>query len=156
MIFFKKIQKNISAIWTKTKQHLSSQVSGQFKNRQTLDCDIVKCFFYVYIRPVHFIDEHAEWSSKRAKEKTMTYIISGISDGKPFLMSDCVLTENTKEGKKFKYGNKLNRLISTEKETYYCLAGSDSYTYAIDLFDTQCYEKKLLLILKTMNTCLKY
>ncbi len=95
------------------------------------------------VRTIPMCDENAERSLKRAKDNTMTYIISGISNEKPFLMSDCVATHKDKnENKTYHYSNKLNRLISTEIETYFCLAGSDAYSNAVNCFDRECYEKK--------------
>jgi hypothetical protein len=94
------------------------------------------------MRTIPMYSENAERSSKRVKENTMAYIISGISNGKPFLMSDCIATHKDKnKNKTYHYSNKLNRLISTEIETYFCFAGSDSYGYAVNCFDRECYEK---------------
>lgn len=94
-------------------------------------------------------DLQAMEDSRRAKEKNMTYIISGILNGKKFLMSDCVGTNKKPDGTRtFIYTNKLSKLISTNDETYFSHAGAESYSYAINCFDRGCYEKNKLFNFK--------
>lgn len=93
------------------------------------------------MRTIPLYDEHAEQSSKEEREKTMTFIVAGISNKKPFLVVDCVGIDKSNNNRRFQYTKKLVKLISTNEETYFCLAGADSYGYAINLFDRECYEK---------------
>lgn len=93
------------------------------------------------MRTIPTCDENAERSLKRMKENTMTYIIAGISNRKPFLMSDCVGTDKSSGERKFNYTKKLDKLISVNEETHFCLAGADSYGYAVNIFDRECHEK---------------
>lgn len=93
------------------------------------------------MRTIPMCDENSEGSLKRSKENTMTYIISGISNGKPFLMIDCVGTDKSSGERKFNYTKKLERLISTKEQVYFCLSGSDCYSFAVSLFDRECFEK---------------
>jgi hypothetical protein len=114
-------------------------VGGHFKKRQKeYKSNIVG---HLGMRTIPMFSENAERSLKRMKDRTMTYIITGISNGKTFLMSDCVGTDNSESIKKFNYTKKLDKLISTNDETYFCLAGADSYGYAVNCFDRECYEK---------------
>jgi mannosyltransferase OCH1-like enzyme len=92
-------------------------------------------------RTIPMYSENAERSLKIMKERTMTYIIAGISNKKPFLMVDCVGTDKSSGERKFNYTKKLERLISTKEQTYFCLSGSDCYSFAISIFDRECYEK---------------
>ena len=116
-----------------------TDVGGQFKKRQKRNEQ--RLVGHLGMRTIPMYSENAERSLKRAKEKTMTYIISGISNGKPFLISDCVGADKSSGERKFNYTKKLDKLISVDKETYFCLAGADSYGYAINIFDRECYEK---------------
>lgn len=75
------------------------------------------------------------------KKYRMTFIITGVSKNRPFLMVDCVGSETVNGVKRFKYMNKLSKLISTKNETYFCLTGSDSYGYAMSCLDRELYEK---------------
>jgi hypothetical protein len=85
----------------------------------------------------------------------MTYIISGISNGRTFLMSDCVGTDKKDVKSTYKYINKINRLISSENETYFCHTGIDTYSYAINLFDRQCFEAKIQFDIKSKQQMLE-
>ena len=79
---------------------------------------------------------------EQAKKDTMTLIVPCRTNGFTCLVSDCIGTENRGNKKHYKYNKKLYRLMSTEKETYFCLTGNDSYTYAITLYDRHLYENK--------------
>jgi len=138
--YIKKLQQTIYAIWRKAKQHILLFVGGQLKRkRKQYESDIVG---HLGMGTIPMYSENAERSLKRAKEKTMTYIIAGISNKKPFLMTDCVGTQKDGNNNKiFKYRNKLNKLISCDTETYFCLAGADSYGNAVLSFDRECFEK---------------
>jgi len=79
-----------------------------------------------------------------SRENTMTLIVPGRFNDKTFLMSDCVGTRTDKKGNKsYHYMNKLNRLISTQNETYFCHTGQEAYGHAVRVFDRQCYEKNI-------------
>ena len=95
----------------------------------------------VPFRVMPMYSENAERSLKIMKDRTMTYIIAGISNKKPFLMVDCVGTDKSSGERKFNYTKKLERLISAKEQTYFCLSGSDCYSYAVSLFDRECFEK---------------
>ena len=134
-----KIQEKICAILKKTKLHISSFVGGQFKREQKhVQNNIIGRPAF---RTIPMYSENAERSLKIMKERTMTYIIAGISNKKPFLMVDCVGTDKSSGERKFNYTKKLERLISTKEQTYFCLSGSDCYSFAISIFDRECYEK---------------
>lgn len=76
---------------------------------------------------------------KNRLSKTMTYIISGKLNNKPFLMVDCVATNKNGEYKTYHFRNKLNKLITTEIDTFFCFTGIDAYQHAINAFDEKCH-----------------
>ena len=85
--------------------------------------------------------EQLEKERKFLKERTMTYITSGMINHKPFLMVDCVA--KSRKDKSLHFTKKLNRLLSTKIETYFCLTGIDGMQRAISIFDRKCYENNV-------------
>jgi hypothetical protein len=109
-------------------------VGGQLKTKQQQSADYIENPFY----QLRYTD--GGWPKLKFKQ-IMTYIIAGKLNNNPFLMVDCVGTTANGE---HQFMNKLNKLKSTKDETFSVITGYDAFQYAINFFDTKCYENDII------------
>ncbi|MFW6246551.1 MAG: hypothetical protein ACOC22_00045 [bacterium] len=110
--------------------HIYPSVGGQFKKRH-------RSSQVFYGNPLIQFRWTDEVQHKLRCEQTMTYIVTGKFNNNTFLMVDCVGTNPSGE---HRFLNKLNKLKSTDSETYSTITGYDAFQYAINFFDKKCHE----------------